>query len=381
MPPTERRMRFRQTDPTDYLAHAAEKRAATRRGLLDGEQRTTPNATRAAESRMRSNNMSADLTRLFVNIGALLQTAGETGGAGGGAGDITAQVRDLYNQAAQNMTQPYGRILASNRCADIGVYRLNHQIRSLVRAGAIDCLSHNDPVLDEDPVDALAFEAIGNGPLFEPQQVLDMQPPPAEAAAAAASFASPKPRLTLARLAARIARPTDTPSMQLPQFNPATPSMQLPQFNPATPSMQLPQFNPATPSMQLPQFNPATPSPFGSPATHRVPVAIMKPPHLMMMAAANRKPMHVPSLRERLGASTTVASTTVVPPPSSLLVLANAAAARPPPLTTAQSALDCYDALIAAGFRDARYARSAPNNAASRVTYNHAAAETVLPFE
>ena len=378
--PTERRMRFRQTDPTDYLAHSAEKRAATRRGLLDGEQRTTPNATRAAESRMRSNNMSADLTRLFVNIGALLQTAGETGGGRGAAGDITAQVRDLYNQAAQNMTQPYGRILASNRCADIGVYRLNHQIRSLVRAGAIDCLSHNDPVLDEDPVDALAFEAIGNGPLFEPQQVLDMQPPPAEAAAAAASFASPKPRLTLARLAARIARPTDTPSMQLPQFNPATPSMQLPQFNPATPSMQ------------LPQFNPATPSHFGSPATHRVPVAIMKPPHLMMMAAAaaaatadnanwTYKPMHVPSLRERLGASTTVASTTVVPPPSSLLVLADAAAARPSPLTTAQSALECYDALIAAGLRDARYARSAPNNAASRVTYNHEAAETVLPFE
>jgi hypothetical protein len=147
-----------------YMASMSVRRLENKELLANGRERTTLNATRAAESRCRSTNHIATLTQFAVNIGVLLQQAQETGE------DVTLACRDMYLTAMTNMTASFGRILPANRCVERSIFDLHHQIKQLVDADVIQCLSATDPVLTQ--TEDTTVTLVGTGPVREPAPML-----------------------------------------------------------------------------------------------------------------------------------------------------------------------------------------------------------------
>jgi hypothetical protein len=113
----------------------------------------------------------------------------------------------LYLTAMTNLTATFGRILPANRCVERSIHDLHRQIKQLVDADVIQCISPNDPVLAEQEAAAAAAPASVRTPRGRGR-------PPA--AAAAPASADHMPAVTLVgRGAAREPRP-----MLLPTFQP-----------------------------------------------------------------------------------------------------------------------------------------------------------------
>lgn len=163
----KRKMGLCKKRDVNYLMKTASSQVSRQLELANGKARKTPQATLAAHTRARQSNQMSTLSRLFTQIGSILDMAAETGE------DMMPRFRDAYLGAAVELTKPFGRILPSNRCADSSIGVIHQQISKLVHAGVIQPLSGNDPSLEETAAVAdMTVQLVGQGPLRAPQPVL-----------------------------------------------------------------------------------------------------------------------------------------------------------------------------------------------------------------